>query len=101
MGRTLQRDRIRVRLATAAAFAGVGAAVLVGCSSTDTAGTSDTTGTTAAPRLVDVETFADIAADDGTFVLNVHVPDEGAIAGTDGGMRAWAADGRELLPPAS
>jgi rhodanese-related sulfurtransferase len=96
--------------------------------------------------------FATALADDDVLVLNVHVPDEGSIAGTDaaipydevrarsaelpqdldaavavycksgrmsavtvgtlrdlgytdvvelrGGMDAWAADDRELLPPA-
>lgn len=96
--------------------------------------------------------FAAALADDDVLVLNVHVPDEGSMAGTDaaipydevrarsaelpqdrdapvavycksgrmsaeavsalrqlgytdvvelrGGMDAWAADGRELLPPA-
>ena len=96
--------------------------------------------------------FATVLADDDVLVVNVHVPDEGSITGTDaaipydelrdrsaalpqdldapvavycksgrmsadavatlrdlgytdvvelgGGMDAWVADGRELLPPA-
>lgn len=135
------------RLAAAAACAGIGATLLAGCS-TDGGGAP-----ASSPRLVDAREFADIAADDDTFVLNVHVPDEGTIAGTDGaiafdalaaeaaslpsdhgttiavycmsgnmsatavrdladlgytdvveldgGMVAWVADGRELLPPAA
>ncbi|BCN49978.1 rhodanese-like domain-containing protein [Rhodococcus hoagii] len=135
------------RLAAAAACAGIGATLLAGC------GTDGGDAPATSPRLVDVREFADIAASDDTFVLNVHVPDEGTIAGTDGaipfdalaaeaaalpsdhgttiavycmsgnmsatavqdladlgytdvveldgGMMAWMADGRELLPPAA
>ena len=101
---------------------------------------------------VDPAAFAALVRDPQTFTLNVHVPDEGSIEGTDasipfdqlrsrrdelpprgtplavfcrtgrmsreairtlgamgyeraaelrGGMRAWQADGRELLPPAA
>lgn len=105
------------------------------------------------PRLVDPSGFAALAARDEVFVLNVHVPDEGSIPGTDaavpfdelvararelppdknrpvavycrtarmsatavatlarlgytdvselrGGMVAWVADSRPLLPPSS
>ncbi|MCA1007611.1 rhodanese-like domain-containing protein [Rhodococcus hoagii] len=146
MARISVRNRIRGRVIAAAAVAGIGTTILAGCG-------TDETATASSPRLVDVQEFADIAADDSTFVLNVHVPDEGTIAGTDGaipfddlaagaaslpsdhgttiavycmsgnmsatavqdlaqlgytdvveldgGMRAWVADGRELLPPAA
>ncbi|RBY94920.1 rhodanese-like domain-containing protein [Blastococcus sp. TBT05-19] len=101
--------------------------------------------------LLDPAAFADVIAGDEAFVVNVHVPDEGSIEGTDaaipfdrieqqqaqlpadrstplalycrsgnmsadaavtlaelgytdvvdleGGMVAWEADGRPLLPP--
>ena len=100
---------------------------------------------------VDASRFAAVAKERGTFLLNVHTPDEGSIPGTDaeipydqlseraaelptdrsttiaiycrsdrmsglaiptlrrlgytnvtelaGGMKAWQADGRRLLPP--
>lgn len=147
MGRTLLGNRILRRMTVAAAAAGVGAAILAGC------GTDETGTAAASPRLIDAAEFADLVAEDSTFVLNVHVPDEGTIAGTDGaipfdevaasatvlpadrgatiavyclsgnmsatavadlarlgytdvveldgGMHAWVADGRELLPPAA
>ena len=109
------------------------------------------TGTVREARLPPAQ-FATVLADDDVLVVNVHVPDEGSITGTDaaipydelrdrsaelpqdldaavavycksgrmsadavatlrdlgytdvvelgGGMDAWVADGRELLPPA-
>lgn len=110
------------------------------------------TSTAAEATQLDPPEFAAAVADERTFVVNVHVPDEGSIAGTDaaipydrigarsaelpedrsaplavycksgrmsaeaaatlqelgytdlvelrGGMDAWVADGRELLPAA-
>ena len=107
---------------------------------------------TDAPGTVPPARFATVVSAPGTFTLNVHVPDEGSIAGTDasipyddvsarrdelpdrgttiaiycktgrmsaiarrtltrsgyrrivelgGGMDAWVADGRRLLPAAT
>ena len=123
------------------------------CSGGDPAASSSLStlvGAAAAAPLPPAE-FADVLAEDDVLVVNVHVPDEGSIAGTAaaipydqvrarsaelpadrgarmavycktgrmsaeavatlrdlgytdvaelrGGMEAWVADGRELLPP--
>lgn len=140
------------------ALATVVAAVLTttACSGDAPASSSDpadspAVGSAAAGDQLAPAAFADAVADDRTFVVNVHVPDEGSIAGTDaaipydevearagelprgrdariavycltgrmsavagetlrrlgytdvveldGGMAAWTAEGRVLLPP--
>ena len=56
-----------------------------------------TSGETAATTPLDPPAFADAVSDGSTFVVNVHVPDEGSIPGTDAeipfdGIQARAAE---------
>lgn len=72
-----------VVLALAFAVASVG-----GCSSTPTgsgapAASSPASGLPASSRLIGPEEFARRVADPAVVTINVHVPDEGQIAGTD------------------
>ena len=46
-------------------------------------GSSEATPSSAAATLLDPAEFADVVAGEEAFVVNVHVPDEGSIAGTD------------------
>lgn len=134
-----------IGLATAAC---AGAEPSISTAPSDTAAAADAATLASLPPAE----FATVLADDDVLVINVHVPDEGSIAGTDaaipfdevrdrsaelpqdlaapvavycksgrmsaqavaalrdlgytdvvelrGGMDAWVADGRELLPPA-
>jgi rhodanese-related sulfurtransferase len=134
----------------AAVLTAVGALVLAACTSVGPPPTSPSqTQTSSAARLVDPPEFAAKIAEPGRVTVNVHVPFEGDIAGTDlsipfdqitaqagrlpadrdtglaiycrsgpmsaiaaerlrdlgytdvvelsGGMRAWQADGRQLI----
>ncbi|WP_051515641.1 rhodanese-like domain-containing protein [Candidatus Blastococcus massiliensis] len=142
MPRTTTRRGALVLLATALLTTGCAGG---GTRSTEAAPSS------AAAVLLEPAAFADVVADDEAFVINVHVPDEGSIEGTDaaipfdrieqqqadlpedrrtplavycrsgsmsaeavaaltelgyadivdleGGMLAWTAEGRPLLPP--
>jgi len=56
--------------------------VAVGCGS-DNASPTTARSTAPAPKLVAVQTFADRIAEPGVVTINVHVPNEGNIAGTD------------------
>lgn len=79
---------------------GAGAAVLTGGCAADS-GTEAGRSSTAASRLLDVEAFADELERGDRWVLNVHVPDDGSLPGTD---RAVAFDQlparRDELPEA-
>ncbi len=71
---------------TVAALAAL-VAITAGCSSSDDS-TSDTTAATApvdvgSAQLLGPAEFSAVIADDGVMVLNVHVPYEGEILGTD------------------
>lgn len=137
---------------------GIGSMLLAGCGGTQadpsTVSSAGATPTysSAAPRLADPAEFQRLVAAPGTTTVNVHVPDEGSLPGTDlavpytdvraqaarlpadqgaplavycrsgnmsadavqmlvqlgysnvvelrGGMEAWTASGRALLPPA-
>ena len=56
--------------------------VAVGCGS-DNASPTTARSAAPAPKLVAVQTFADRIAEPGVVTINVHVPNEGNIAGTD------------------
>lgn len=51
------------------------------------------------PRLVDPSGFAALVARDEVFVLNVHVPDEGSIPGTDSLVPSATSRRARELPP--
>ncbi|MFN8050142.1 MAG: rhodanese-like domain-containing protein [Acidimicrobiales bacterium] len=73
----------RSRFHTALAAVALAVAVpLAGCGS-DTATSTTTTSAAGAPRLVGVAAFAKRVADPSVTTVNVHIPNEGDIAGTD------------------
>jgi len=55
------------------------------CSSNDASsgGSSDSTGAGTGSELVDVDEFAAAIDEPGVITINVHVPDEGGLPGTD------------------
>ncbi|SOC47934.1 Rhodanese-related sulfurtransferase [Blastococcus aggregatus] len=126
------------------------ALLTTGCAGSGT-GRTEAAPPSASAELLEPTAFADVVAGEEAFVINVHVPDEGSIEGTDaaipfdrieqqkaalpadrgtplavycrsgsmsadavatltelgyadivdlrGGMQAWSAEGRPLLPP--
>ena len=54
-----------------------------GCAGGDSGRPSSDNSTPSSPGLVDPETFASRIETPGVITINVHVPDEGSIAGTD------------------
>lgn len=94
-----RRTTIAVAAAVMLAFAG-------GCSSdnsSDASGAVDTTATDAAadetaPQLVGVSEFAERIDQPDAVTINVHVPDEGNLAGTDLSVPFDQISGSEALP---
>ena len=76
--------RPALRIGHALAGAAVLSAVLAGCDSTPPSD-GDTSGGDSSAQAVTVAPaeFAETVQAPDTFVLNVHTPDEGSIAGTD------------------
>ena len=56
---------------------------VAGCAGGDSGKPPADNSTPASPGLVDPETFASRIETSGVVTINVHVPDEGSIAGTD------------------
>lgn len=82
------------RTVAVTALVAVAALLVSGCGATDDGSAS---------RLVASEKFAAVVARPGVVTINVHVPDEGSIRGTDLWIPFDAVEARreELPPPAT
>jgi len=74
--------------------------LMVGCStdSTGTGGADTTAAAEASPRLVGVDEFATAIETSSVVTINVHVPDEGDLPGTDLSVPFDQIDRSEELP---
>jgi len=89
-----------VRSGSAFVAVAVASVLMAGCS-TDSTGTgaADTTAAAeASPRLVGVDEFATAIETSGVVTINVHVPDEGDLPGTDLSVPFDQIDRSEELP---
>lgn len=67
-----------------AAIVAIGAGLLAtGCAGSGTDGSGTSEAAPAGATLLAPNAFAEVVADEQAFVINVHVPDEGSIEGTD------------------
>ena len=84
-----------------AAIVAIGAGLLAtGCASSGTDGSGTADAASAGGTLLAPARFADVLADEQTFVINVHVPDEGSIEGTDAAIPFDRIEARQADLPA-
>lgn len=72
---------------------------VAGCTGNETDDATATTAASSSARLVGVDEFAERVAEPDVVTVNVHVPDEGQLPGTDLAIPFDEISDSEALPP--